>query len=174
MGAKSQEPAERTLLEPQPPATRSGLEMSWVIPGKLAVGSSPQLGDRDRLASAQIQIILSLCANAEETLPDEVAQAFRCQRLVLPDSRYKSKIKVSQLAKAVEVVRDAVSVGSPIYVHCLAGVERSPTVCIAYLCKYEKLELWEAVALLKQVHPKSSPGESQLRVVQDYLAQEQS
>ncbi|OLP15696.1 hypothetical protein BST81_25030 [Leptolyngbya sp. 'hensonii'] len=139
--------------------------MSWVIPGKLAVGGSPQPGDSAVLAQANIRVVLSLCANSEEPLPEDVSQSFRCLRLVLPDSHYRSEMKPSQLMAAVDMIQHSIEHHLPIYVHCLAGIERSPTVCIAYLCRYRNLELWEALNWLKQVHPLSMPTESQLRAV---------
>ncbi|MEB3338797.1 MAG: dual specificity protein phosphatase [Leptolyngbyaceae bacterium] len=145
--------------------------MSWVIPGKLAVGRSPRAADGTVLAAANIKVIFSLCANSEKSLPEEFMQLFRCLRLVLPDSHYATEIKVKQLAAAVDIVQHSIESQLPILVHCLAGVERSPTVCIAYLCRHHNLELWEAINWLKRVHPSSMPTESQIRVVREFLEQ---
>jgi len=145
--------------------------LDWVIPGKLAVGGLPQLGDRDRLQQANIQVILSLTAPIEADLPPEVARAFRCARVSLPDSRYEADLRVERLAKAVALVHRSLSQQLPIYVHCLAGVERSPLVCIAYLCCYHQLDLWEAVNWLKHVRPCAAPSMAQLQVVQDLVQQ---
>ncbi len=54
--------------------------------------------------------------------------------------------------------------------HCLAGIERSPTVCIAYLCRYHNLEIWEATNWLKEIHPRSHPSASGMKAIQDFLA----
>ncbi len=148
--------------------------MSWVIPGKLAVGAAPQFGDSALLAQAGIQVVFSLCGTSEGQLPSDVEQQFRCLRLVLPDSRYKSEIKSAQLKAAVEIIQHSVQNELPIYVHCLAGVERSPIVCIAYLCKHYNLELWEALNWIKQAHPAAMPQESQLKAVRHYLQDEMS
>ena len=146
--------------------------ISWVIPGKLAVGSSPQVGDSERLAQARIKVIFSLCGNSEDTLPEDVSQNFHCLRLVLPDSRYKKFMKPAQIRAAVNIIEHSVQNQLPVFVHCLAGIERSPTVCIAYLCKHYNLDLWEALRWLKQVHPMAMPRESQLRVVQQFIHEE--
>jgi protein-tyrosine phosphatase len=146
--------------------------VNWVVPGKLAVGASPQPGDSALLKRAGIKIVFSLCGVSEEPLPIDVEQQFRCLRLVLPDSRYKREIQPTQLKAAVDVIQHSVQNELPIYVHCLAGVERSPTVCIAYLCKQYNLELWEALNWLKQAYPAAMPQESQLRAVRNYLQDE--
>lgn len=145
--------------------------ISWVIPGKLAVGRMPRSEEAPLLAAAKIQVILSLCADSERPLPPELSQQFRCLRLVLPDSHYATEMKPEQLVAAVKVVHRSFTNNLPIFVHCLAGVERSPTVCIAYLCRHHHLELWEAVNWLKQVHPFAMPTKSQIRVVQEFLEQ---
>ena len=146
--------------------------VDWVIPGKLAVGSSPQPGDSALLDKAGIKIVFSLCSTTEDVLPQDVEQGFRCLRLVLPDSHYKNDIQPAQLKAAVTIIHDSVRNQHPIYVHCLAGVERSPTVCVAYLCTYQKTELWEALNWLKQVHPPSMPRESQVRSLRRYLQEQ--
>lgn len=153
---------------------RATTPLDWVIPGKLAVGDLPQPGDRARLEQANIQVILSLTAPIEADLPPEIAQHFRCARVSLPDSRYTIHLRVDRLAKAVDLVHRSLSQQLPIYVHCLAGIERSPMVCIAYLCCYHQLELWEAVTWLKEVRPCASPTMAQLQVVQELLQRSNS
>jgi len=148
--------------------------LSWVIPGKLAVGASPQPGDSTFLEQAGIKVVFSLCGISEGQLPSDVEQQFRCLRLVLPDSRYKSEIKSAQLKVAVDIIQHSIQNQLPIYVHCLAGVERSPTVCIAYLCKHYNLELWESLNWIKQAHPAAMPQESQLKAIRHYLHDEMS
>lgn len=145
--------------------------ISWVIPGKLAVGKLPQVGDAKQLIQANIKTVLSLCAEQEGVLPEEITQNFQCFRLVLPDRHYSTKMTAEQLAEAVNIVHQNIQNKTPIFVHCLAGIERSPTVCIAYLCKYHKMELWEAANWVKQVHSTSLPNDSGLRAIRELLQQ---
>jgi protein-tyrosine phosphatase len=126
------------------------------------------VGDGAELTRANIKVVLSLCAKLEGELPEDVTQNFRCLRYILPDRYYATEFKVDQLAQVVEIVHKSIQHQLPIYVHCLAGMERSPTVCIAYLCRYHNLELWEALNWLKQVHPRSMPNESQIRALREY------
>ncbi|MDX2271533.1 MAG: dual specificity protein phosphatase [Cyanobacteriota bacterium] len=143
--------------------------VDWVIPGKLAVGSLPRPGDSAILAKAKIQVIFSLCAPTEGSLPPDVRKQFYCGNLVLPDSHWKHPIRVEQLRRAVEVVHRSVEKNMPIYVHCLAGIERSPLVCIAYLCCYQNLQLQDALTWVKQVHPRTMPTRDQLNVIKQLL-----
>lgn len=146
------------------------LSIDWVLPGKLAVGRLPQPGDSTALLKANIKFVLTLCAEQEGALPKDITDNFQCLRLVLPDRFYTNEMTVEQLAEAVTVVRQNLEKSMPTYVHCLAGIERSPTVCIAYLCKYEKMELWEAANWLKQVHPNSLPHPAALRAIREFIA----
>ena len=151
------------------PVTRGRSKLDWVIPGKLAVGGLPQPGDSKILARSGIKVVFSLCSGQEGKLPPDVLQKFYCLRLSLPDSRYATQLHSVQIAKAVGVIHKSLHKQWPIYVHCLAGIERSPTVCTAYLCRYYKLEIWEAISELKRVRPESMPTEMQIRVLQEFL-----
>lgn len=145
--------------------------VDWVIPQKLAIGRLPQAGDGSQLLKAKIKTVLSLCSEQEGVLPGEITQNFQCFRVVLPDRHYTTEMTAEQLAEAVDIVHQNIQKNTPIFVHCLAGIERSPTVCIAYLCKYRKMELWEAANWLKQVHSSSLPNDSGLRAIRELLQQ---
>ncbi|MDX2212428.1 MAG: dual specificity protein phosphatase [Oculatellaceae cyanobacterium bins.114] len=164
------------IWQPKPDAPIQSAQSSkwhsairWVLPTDLAIGSLPKLGSRASLTEAGIKAILSLCAPSEGQLPEEVVQNFRCHRFILPDSQFIAGLQAHQLATAVEIIHQSIQSGEPIYVHCLAGIERSPTVCIAYLCRYHHLELWEAINCLKQAHARSMPTNAQIQVIREFL-----
>lgn len=141
----------------------------WVVANQLAIGALPKPGMSRVLAAAGIKAILSLCAPAEGQLPDDVAQHFRCLRFILPDSQFIAGLQISQLATVVELIHASIQANEPIYVHCLAGIERSPTACIAYLCRHHQLELWEAINCLKQAHKRAMPTDAQIQVIGEFL-----
>ena len=99
-------------------------------------------------------------------------QQFLWIRYVLPDARTRIPLTVEQIATAVAIVSENIAAQRPVYVHCLAGQERSPTVCIAYLCRTYGMDLWQAIAAVRQVRPKALPSDDQLRVLREYLAQQ--
>lgn len=146
----------------------SGLH--WILPTELAVGRLPKLGDRAIFAQAGISVVLSLCAKSEGMLPEEITQNFHCVRVILPDSRYVAALRVEQLAQVVNAIHQFTQRQQPVYVHCLAGMERSPTVCIAYLCQYHNMKLWEAFRYVKQVYPQATPTDAQLQIVQNLIS----
>ncbi len=143
--------------------------LDWVIHGYLAVGGLPQSQDQPLLAQAKIRVILSLCSPLEGRLPENIVNSFHCIRLAIPDSHYRESLQVAQLATAVNIVHKCIRGRLPLYVHCLAGVERAPIICIAYLCRFCDLELWEAIHLVKQVHPATLLSPAQIRVIQELL-----
>lgn len=147
----------------------SNIPIRWVLPGKLAVGGFPGGGDGIELTRGGIRSILSLCDEWEGILPESIVQNFECLRFPLPDSRYPDPIEPEQLVTVVNLIHRRLENRFPVYVHCLAGVERSPTVCIAYLCRHCNLELWEAVNWLKQVNPRSSPASVQTFALRQFV-----
>jgi hypothetical protein len=145
--------------------------VNWVLPGKLALGRLPQPGEGIALRRAKIRTILSLCTLPEGTLPDEIQQQFDCYCYPLPDSRSIHPLLVQDLARSVDLVEEQLQQGKTLYLHCVAGIERSPLVCIAYLCRYHHLELWESLHLIRQIRPVAMPTESQIQVLRNYLCE---
>ena len=146
-----------------------GSGLHWILPTQLALGGLPTSGDRTILAQSNISVVFSLCAPSEGVLPEEITQNFRCVRVILPDSRYVAALQVEQLAQVVTSIHQFIQRQHPVYVHCLAGIERSPTVCIAYLCQYHNMKLWEAFDYVKGICPRAMPTDAQLKTVQRYL-----
>ena len=144
--------------------------ISWVIPGKLAVGGLPRVGRAAQLKNAGIEAVLALCDESEGEMLPAIEASFQTWRYVLPDRHYREKLTPVQLAAAVEIVHQSLQNKKPIYVHCFAGIERSPTVCIAYLCRYNQQNLWEALEWVKSVHPRTCPTTEQLQVLEQFIA----
>jgi len=145
----------------QPPPT-----LRWVIPQQLSIGSLPPPALHPVMMNAGIKAVLSLCPEAEGQLPPEMLNSFQCLRYPLPDSYSAETLQIDQLAEAVAIVHECMIEQRPIYVHCLAGVERSPTVCAAYLCLHQNLQPWEALHWLRQVNPKIRLIDQQIQAIQ--------
>jgi atypical dual specificity phosphatase len=149
---------KRSTSQPKP--------FRWIIDQRLAVGPIPNPNTQTQLLSAGIRAVLTLCAEQEGTPPAALLDAVQWTRYVLPDSHYDAPLTVELLEPAVEIVRQAIVDRLPIYVHCFAGIERSPTVCVAYLCKYEQMQPWEALNSVKQSNPRTGLTPEQVRVIQ--------
>lgn len=150
------------------PAPSSQHAIDWVLPQRLAIGSFPKASAQPVLVRAGIQTIITLCAEHEAWLSPEISQTFQCVRFPLPDSHYMRPLEVKQLELAVELLRESLGNNRRVYIHCLAGVERSPSVCIAYLCRYQEMEVWEALRWMKQVHASTRPTSDQIQVIHQF------
>ena len=170
----------RKFWEPEPgaeealdlPMESQSKSLAWVLPRQLAVGAFPEPSDLATLQEQGFQTIVSLCDPKEALLSPEAQTLFSCHQFTLPDSRQSLPLRREDLAIAVDLVRQSILAKRATYVHCLAGVERSPTVCMAYLCRYHNFQLWEALNWLKEIHPRTGVTSDQLRVIADYLDQE--
>lgn len=147
--------------------SETGLSLSWILPGKLATGALPT--NSSSLHAQGIKAVLSLCAAEEGPLAADIPTAFRWTRYVLPDSHYNQALQVDQLENAIDKLHAYVSQGEPVYVHCLGGIERSPLVCMGYLCKYKGMEIPEALHWMKQMHSRTSPTSNQLSILEELL-----
>jgi len=130
--------------------------VDWVLSGELAVGPAPR-ADRhiSRMQEAGLRAVLSLCSEVEAPPPPELG-SLTTRRLVLPDHRVEQPMQFEQLERALELLAELQSAGA-VYVHCVAGVERSPLVCMAWLVRRHGQSPQRALDYLMQVHPGTNP-----------------
>ena len=139
--------------------------VSWVLTGALAVGPAPR-ADRHlgRLEAEGIKAVLTLSSAEEAPLPPGIDARFAWDRLVLPDHRSARLIQPDELAQALLLLRRLRTHGS-VFVHCVAAMERSPLVCLAWLMQERGLSRDQALDYLMQVHPGTNPLPGQLAVL---------
>lgn len=152
---------------------KRNLKIRWILPNQLAVGRCIHPGEEAVLAQAGIQSILTLCDETEASTPPLVQEHFHTVRYPLPDSHKPIHLNHQDVMKVLTILHDNIVHQRPTYVHCLAGMERSPTICIAYLCLFKGYGLWESFNWVKQVNPRSHPTEMQLDVVRSLIDQQQ-
>ncbi|WP_346289822.1 dual specificity protein phosphatase [Sphaerothrix gracilis] len=140
----------------------------WILPHRLAVGPFPNEPDLLNLQQAKIQAILTLCPLAEGQLPDSAIAHFHCRRYPLPDSHSPRLLTPDQISAAVSQLHQLLQQDLPTYIHCLAGMERSPLICIAYLCRYQQLPVWEALNHVKAANRRTRLTSQQLKTLQQW------
>jgi predicted protein tyrosine phosphatase len=139
--------------------------VSWVLTDALAVGPAPRAQRHlDRLEGEGVKAILSLASAEEAPLPLGIEKRFAWNRFVLPDHRSERLVQPDELAKALVMLRELRKNG-PVLVHCLAAMERSPLVCLAWLMQERNLSREQALDYLMQVHPGTNPLPGQLAVL---------
>lgn len=142
--------------------------ISWVLTDALAVGPAPR-AERHlaRLEAEGVKAVLSLASAEEAPWPTGLEERFACRRLVLPDHRSQRVAQPEELAEALVLVA-GLRVQGPVFVHCLAAMERSPLVCLAWLMQERRLSRDQALDYLMQVHPGTNPLPEQLGVLEHW------
>ena len=146
---------------------RQRFRVDWVLVDELAIGPAP-IAERhlQRLDEAGIRAVFSLCAEHEAPPPAHLHSRFECDRLVLPDHRSNKAPEPLQILNALERLK-ALKVVGPVFVHCVAAMERSPLICLAWLVREHHMAPQAALDYLMQVHPGTNPLPYQLALLQD-------
>lgn len=149
----------------QRPISPSRFGVHWVLVDDLAIGPAP-LAERhlDQLNGSGIKAVLSLCAAEEAPPPSGLDQRFVHQRLVLPDhlmGRLPGLQELEEALSALAVLRNH----GPVFVHCVAAMERSPLVCLGWLISRLGQTQQRALDYMMQVHPGTNPLPGQLALL---------
>ena len=130
---------------------------SCVLVNKLYLGRSPK-NEKDLLflKTKKINSILSLVPEKELQPPKNTNTLFNWHNYPLPDHTYDQDISKLQIIEAASILNDLIK-SDITYIHCNAGIERSPFICIAWLVIYRNYNVITASDYIKQIHPKSNP-----------------
>lgn len=116
--------------------------MTFILP-HLAVGTHEEAGSRPS------EIDAYLCVAAEKDVPEPGKLAYKVPIVDM------QPIPAGQLREAVEWIRDHIAMNR-ILVFCNAGVGRSPSVVVAYLCCVEGYSFGRAVEFVARRKPAMS------------------
>ena len=143
-------------------------KFNWVLINELAISSAPtNQSNLDKIKKEGIKSVLSLCSEKEVILPNKIRLDFRYKRFVLPDHTYKQELKSNDIRNTLHIL-DELKKDGPVLVHCFAGVERSPLICIAWLINKKGLDLDTSLRYLMQVNPGTNPLAQQLNLLKDF------
>lgn len=141
-----------------PPRRPGGRPDLSVILPDLLVGEYPMPDDAEWLRTAHgITAVVSLQDDADLAskglLLRELEQAYRrhglhFRRIPVPDC--DTDILSARLDESVTVLRTLLADGGRVYLHCNAGMNRAPTIAIAYLHAAHGLSLATARDFVKQ------------------------
>ena len=140
-------------------------KLDWVLSNELAVGPAPRKKSHfEYLANKNIKCILNLCNEKEAPIDDIYKSAFNFKRYTLPDHKVNKEIELYEVKEIIQIIETLLSYGA-IYIHCFAGVERSPLICMAWLISKHKLSPQRALDYLMEVHKGSNPLPSQYKLL---------
>ena len=132
-------------------------KIDWILQNELAVGPAPN--DEDDLiylTKKGISGVLCLCSEQETKSPKNINRYFNFIRYVLPDHKYNEPLELEQLEKSMDIIKKLKQKG-PVFVHCVASIERSPLVCMAWLVKNHGLNPQQSLDYLMEVHNGTNP-----------------
>ena len=141
------------------------IKIDWVLKDQLAIGAVPRdNNDLEVLKKYGFVWIFSLCSKEEINVELNFEDYFSCKRVILPDHKYKEALTIDQLNLAINTLAEIIESG-PVYIHCVAGIERSPLVCMAWLVKNYNLTTTQALDYLMDVHKGTNPLPAQLNLL---------
>lgn len=141
--------------------------IDWVLVDQLAIGPAPRAERHlERLHEAGIRCVLSLCSLDEVTPPAGLREEFRSSRYVLPDHRAGRLPTLDELDKSLSHLAELQQHG-PVFVHCVAAMERSPLVCLAWLVQKHRMTPGQALDYMMQQHPGTNPLPGQLALLHE-------
>ena len=125
---------------------------SPLIEGKLALGPRPSVSDLNSLKLEGITAIVDLNQNDREKREAEKIGLKYCADDRLKINDYFSPIEVDVLEYATNTIARLISEGHYVYLHCTAGLGRSPTIAAAYLIRLGRSKD-EAMAEVRKIRP---------------------
>lgn len=153
----------------QPSGRGSELSISWLRTRRLAIGPMPQI-EHHWLALQQQGVQSIFCCCEVEEGPWLPPQEWKQRRFPLPDHRQPDEMTSAMLDQAINSALDLYLAGPTLYLHCWAGMERSPLVAIGLLCRAESLNFFEALAQVRSQHPIAKPLIPHLLILESLLA----
>lgn len=142
--------------------TNKKLSFSWVLVDELMVGSAPLHNDHLMILKREgINSVLTLCSSKEVNISKDINNYFTHNSFILPDHTFKKYPQTDEIISVLEILEDLIRKG-PVYVHCFAGIERSPLICMAWLIKKYKMGVNESLRYMMSIHKKTNPLPGQL------------
>ena len=149
-------------------------KFTWILVNKLSIGNAPQkIEDINYLTKMGIKSILSLNSIEETIFHEALKNKFKFERYVLPDHKYKRIANLNEINEVVDILYSLMR-QSPVFVHCVASIERSPLIAMAWLIKNNNLSPQEALSYVMQIHPGTSPQTTQLKVLEKIYSSQQN
>lgn len=141
---------------------------SWVISGRLAIGPMPfSPAHWQQLEEAGFRSRFSCCYPEEDPLvpPEHWLQA----RVSLPDHRRQEPLRPDRLRLALDQAGQLMQAQPATYLHCMAGMERSPLLAAGLVARERSIDLLAALEVIRLCHPRAKPIYSDLDVLEAVL-----
>ena len=143
------------------------MQYSWLIPKRLAVGERP--ATLESMPALGFSAVLSLQEEDEPGPEGSPPAGLLWARIPIRDGLVGGVPSLGDIGTAVDLLRGFQDQGRATYVHCYAGIGRSPTICMAYLGASEGLTFQESYMRVRRAHGRAEPTPGQLAALAMYL-----
>ncbi len=126
----------------------------------LLIGPEPTPAAYADLVARGVTHVLDLREEATDDPTSFEPLGIRWRRVAVPDRHAPTDEQLAEIAAWLDAELDR-EAGQTVYLHCHAGLGRTPTVAIALLM-HQQLSLQEAHRLVLAARPESSPTSRQL------------
>lgn len=163
----------RRRRSPDPSSQDPGelrLPVNWILANRLAVGPLPT-SDRhwQQLDGLGFRARFSCCYEDEHASLPPPPSHWACFGVSLPDHRRQEPLESARLDQAISEARAAMEGHGPLFLHCLAGRERSPLVAIGVTARSRGLDIYGALDWVRKCHPGAAPLFDQLEQLERLL-----
>lgn len=128
----------------------------------LYLGSAYQASRQDYLSGLRITALLNLSRRELQPAGDHYDYKW------IPVEDNNMADISSHFQEAIDFIDHVKQSGGKVLVHCEAGISRSPTICMAYIMRTQRLQLEEAFDLIKQRRALVSPNFSFMGQLQQF------
>jgi hypothetical protein len=152
----------------QPPVPP--LLYSWILTNELAIGPIPGVDSHWRqLEEAGFRSRFSCCYREEEQSFSPAPTHWRSEGLALPDHRQQELLRPERLLAALDAAEALMLECSPLYLHCLAGRERSSLIAVGLIARRRSIDLFAALDWVRRCHPPAAPIYDHLDLMEKLL-----
>ncbi|MFZ0406664.1 MAG: hypothetical protein WAM11_00940 [Cyanobium sp.] len=145
------------------------LSYSWILTNQLAIGPRPVSKLHwQQLEEAGLRGRFSCCYPEEEqSLP--YPHGWQSAIVSLPDHRNQEELRLERLVEALSTADQLLDEGAPIYLHCLAGIERSPLLAVGLTARRRRIDVYAALDWVRRCHPSALPIYGHLELLEQVL-----
>lgn len=144
----------------------------WIITGKLAIGSMPK-SEEDWLLLENLGIQKRFsCCYPSENIYSPIPSHWQSLEVALPDHRLQEELTPDKLKKALDLALSFIgdeNKSEPVYLHCLAGQERSCLMAVGIVCLSTSKNVFEGLDWVRQCYKRAKPLYEHLELLEQVL-----
>jgi protein-tyrosine phosphatase len=109
------------------------------------------------------------CCYPEEERLSPAPEHWQSVSVALPDHRNQEDLSAERLMQALNFGQSLLRKSPPVYLHCFAGLERSPLMAVGLIAQERGIDVFAALDWVRRCHPAAMPLYEQLVVLDRVL-----